>query len=146
MDGQIAKTNAERGVQSFHWVFGLPLSGWCLLWLVYNGYNYVILTWQIFRELKWFSFLLIINPCFWIWLGFFSWSALAPYYLFWMPWVKSGTELSRKKIVLSIVFFPMLFGLALQYVGPYFYPVGYSQTGAKFLRFIPILGGKGYGN
>ena len=144
MDEQITETNPEPKLLGIHWILALPLTGWSLLWLAYNGFNYIRLTRHIFSELKWFSFLLLINPCFWIWLGFFSWSIWAPLYLCMMPWGKYGADLSRKKIVLLTVFVPMLLGLALQYIGPYFYPIGYSETGAQFMRFIPILGGKGY--
>jgi hypothetical protein len=45
-----------------------------------------------------------------------------------------------------VLFVPVLLGLALQYIGPYFYPITYGgESGTHvFLRFIPIFGGRGY--
>src|SRR5438093_1449464 len=118
MDKQNAETNPEPELRSIHWLLAGPLTGWCLLWLAFNGYNYVRLTWHIFSTLKWLSFALLFNPCFWIWLAFFSSSTWAPLNFFMLPWGKYGEDFSRKKMALVVVFVPMLLGLALQYIGP----------------------------
>ena len=146
MAEQTAETNPEPELRSIHWILAVPLTGWCLLWLVFNGYNYLYLTWHLFSTLKWLSFALLINPCFWIWFAFFSSSTWAPLNLFLMPWGKYGGDFTRRKIVLMVVFVPMLLGLALLFIGPYFYPVTQGGEGGThvFLRFIPILGGRGY--
>ena len=60
------QAQAER---SFHWFVAASLTLWCLFWLALNGFNYVRLTWLLFAHLKWWSFFLAVNPCFWIWAG-----------------------------------------------------------------------------
>src|SRR5437762_1604754 len=72
------ETKGEPEVRRIHWALAVPLTGWCLLWLVFNGYNYMHLTWHLFSTLKWLSFALLINPCFAIWIAFFSSAAWAP--------------------------------------------------------------------
>jgi hypothetical protein len=140
-----AETTTEAAQRGFHWLLALPMSLWCLLWLVVNAMNYVHLTWRIFADLKWLSFLLIISPCFWIWLSFFGSSVWAPLNLFLLPWGKRDQEISRAKIAALVLLVPMLLGLALIYIGPYFYPVTSQGIGTPLaLRLIPVLGGKGY--
>ena len=122
------------------------MSLWCLLWLVYNGYNYIYLSWRIFSNLKWLSLALLVNPCFWLWVLFFT-SVWKPLELLVMPWLaKYDRENSRTKITLLVLIVPPVLGLALQYIGPYFYPVilGGDDGTHVILRFIPILGGTGY--
>lgn len=136
---------AEPARRGLHWLLAVPLSLWCLLWLVSNGYNYVHLTWHLVRTLKWMSFLLLLSPCFWIWVGVFSSSVWAPLNFWLLPWGRYDRELSRTKIFLLVLFVPFVLGLALQYIGPYFYPIGSNtESGGVFIRFIPILGGRGY--
>jgi hypothetical protein len=130
----------------FHWLIAGPLSLWCLAWLALNGYNYLYLTWRIFATLKWLSFALLINPCFWIWVGAFSSSVWAPLNFVALPWGKYDAEFSRGKVALLVLFVPPLLGIALQFIGPYFYPITWGGENGHhvFLRFIPIFGGKGY--
>jgi hypothetical protein len=143
MDNTGSTEAAER--KGLHWLLAIPLTLWCLLWLMSNGYNYIHLTWHLFRSLKWWSFCLLFSPCFWIWLGFFSSAAWAPLNFWLLPWGKYDRELSRTKIFLLVLFVPLVLGLALQYIGPYFYPITTDAQGnGHFLRFIPILGGRGY--
>jgi hypothetical protein len=129
-----------------HWFITLSLTIWCLFWLALNGGNYIYLTWHLFSTLKWLSFLLLISPCFWVWLGIFSSSVWIPLNLLWVTWGKLDEDLSRTQVVLLVLVVPVLLGLALQFIGPYFYPVilgGDSGTNV-LMRMIPILGGKGY--
>jgi len=130
----------------FHWLIAGPLSLWCLVWLVFNGYNYLYLTWRIFATLKWLSFALLINPCFAIWIGAFSSSVWAPLNFVALPWGTYDAEFSRGKVALVVLFVPLLLGLALQFIGPYFYPITWGGENGHhvFLRFIPFFGGKGY--
>ena len=130
----------------FHWLIAGPLSLWCLVWLAFNGYNYLYLTWRIFVILKWLSFALLINPCFAIWIGAFSSSVWAPLNLVGLPWGKYDADFSRWKVALLVLFVPPLLGLALQFIGPYFYPITWGGENGHhvFLRFIPFFGGRGY--
>ena len=146
MNEKIANAETQSSFRALHWLVALPLTAWCLSWLAFNSYNYVRLTWHIFASLKWLSFALLINPCFWIWLGLFSSSTWAPLDYSAMPWGKFGGTLTRKKVVLVVVLVPMLLGLALVYLGPYFYPIATAQSGetAYHVRFVPIFGGKGF--
>jgi hypothetical protein len=139
-------TTAEPKCRGFHWLFAVPLSLWCLFWLALNGYNYLHLTWRIFATLKWLSFALLINPCFAVWLGAFSSSVWAPLNFVALPWARYDAKFSRGKVTLLVLFVPVLLGLALQFIGPYFYPITWGGEDGHhvFLRFIPILGGKGY--
>ena len=135
-----AKTNG------LHWLLAIPLTLWCLIWLVSNGYNYIHLTWHLFRSLKWWSVCLLFSPCFWVWIACFSSAAWAPLNLWLLPWGKYDRDLSRSKIVLMVLLVPLLLGLALEYLGPYFYPITQDVHGkGQFPRFVPILGGRGYG-
>ncbi len=148
MDEQTEQINSESDLRGFHWLIATPLTIWCLLWLAVNGYNYIYLTWHLFSELKWYSFALLLSPCFYFWLGLFSSSAWAPLNMLWMIWVKydKDKDVSKTKVALMVIFIPVLLGLALQYIGPYFYPVtlgGESGTNV-LIRLIPILGGRGY--
>jgi len=132
--------------RGLHWLIATPLSLWCLAWLAENGYNYIHLTWSLFAKVKWGSFALLINPCFLIWLAFFSSSVWAPLSLLSWPWGKYGPDFSRGKVALLVLLAPPLFGLALQFIGPYFYPITWGGEDGKtfFLRVIPIIGGRGY--
>jgi len=146
LDDQFPNTDPEPELRRIHWIFAAPLTGWCLLWLAFNGYNYLRLTWHLFSTLKWLSFALLINPCFWIWIALFCFAVWPLLNLSLMPWAKFEKDFSRMKVVLMIVIVPIMLGLLLQYVGPYFYPITHGgDTGTRvFLRFIPFLGGKGY--
>ena len=138
---------AELESRRLHWLIAVPLTVWCLCWLAQNGYNYLDLTWGLFSKLKWGSLALFINPCFAIWLGLFSSAVWAPLNLLRFPWAKHGPDFGRGKVALLVLLVPPLLGLALQFVGPYFYPITWGGEDGKsmFMRFIPILGGKGYG-
>src|SRR6266566_3676268 len=116
-------TIAQPKRRAFHRLIAAPLSLWCLIWLAFNGYNYLHLTWRIFATLKWLSFALLINPCFAIWLGAFSSSVWAPLNFVALPWGSYDAEFSRGKVALLVCFVPPLLGLALQFIGPYFYPI-----------------------
>jgi hypothetical protein len=132
--------------RKLHWLIAAPLSVWCLLWLALNGWNYFSLTWHLFATLKWMSFALLINPCFAIWIGAFSSCFWAPLNSLGLPWGEYDAHFSRRKIALLVFFVPPLLGLVFQFIGPYFYPITYGGEDGHhvFLRFIPILGGKGY--
>lgn len=147
MGERAERTNHNSKNRSFHWLIATPLSIWCLYWLTMNGYNYVYLTWRLFSRLKWLSLMLLINPCFLIWVGFFSASVWAPLCLLLMPWGNLIGDLSRRKVALLVLLVPMLLALLLQFIGPYFYPITWGGEDGKdyFIRFIPILGGRGYG-
>ena len=138
----------DPGSQSrrIHWLAAVPLSAWCPLWVIVNGWNYLCLTWDLFARLKWSSFVLLVNPCFGIWLACFSASVWGPMNLLLTPWVKYGKGSERATVILLVLLVPLALGLALQFIGPYFYPITWGgETGTRlFLRFIPILGGKGY--
>jgi len=121
------------------------MSLWCVVWLIINSINYFRLTWHIFATLKWGSFLLLISLCFWIWLLVFGSSVWAPLNFVLLSWAKSPQKLNRLKIGLLITLTPMLLGLALMYVGPYFYPVLSEGEGKPLtVRILPIFGGKGF--
>ncbi len=137
---------SEPEPRGFHWFIATVLTIWCLAWVLFNGYGYIYLTWHLFVSLKWFSFALLINPCFAIWIGFFSSSIWAPLNFSALPWGRFGAELSRRKVALLVLLVPPVLGLALQFVGPYFYPISWGgDDGTRmFMRLIPILGGKGY--
>jgi hypothetical protein len=137
---------AEKDRHGLHWFIAALLTLWCLGWLLVNGFSFFYLTWHLFTSLRWVSFALLINPCFAIWIAFFGSSVWAPFGLIMLPWGRYGSEFSRGKVALLVIFVPMLFGLALQFIGPYFYPVTWGGDDGThlFLRFIPILGGKGY--
>jgi len=133
---------AEPASRRLHWLVVAPLSLWCLCWCAVNGYDYLYLTWRLFARLKWASFALLINPCFVIWLALFSSVVWAPLNLSWLPW---GKDFKLGKVALLALFAPPLLGLALHYVGPYFYPITWGEDGhSMFLRYWPIIGGKGY--
>jgi hypothetical protein len=125
------------------WMFALPLSIWCGLWLLVNTYDYVRLTWHIFVVMKWWSFVLPFNPSFLIWILGFSSSVWAPLNLLLLPWGDFDRVFTRKKGMAIVLFVPMIAYFLLGYVGPYFYPITYGKNGA-YLRFIPIIGGKGF--
>src|SRR6266566_7216000 len=76
-----------------------------------------------FATLGWLSFALLINPCFAIWIGAFSSSVWAPLNFVALPWGSYDAEFSRGKVALLVCFVPPLLGLALQFIGPYFYPI-----------------------
>src|SRR5437870_3593719 len=96
----------EPTSKGFHWLIAAPLSLWCLLWLLLNGYSYFGLTWNLFRSLKWWSFALVFSPCFWIWLGFFSSAVWAPLNFCTLPWAKYDRGFSRGKILLLVLILP----------------------------------------
>jgi hypothetical protein len=131
--------------KEFHWLVALPLTVWCLLWLLYNGYAYVTLTWNVLRTLGWLSFFLLLNPCFYLWVCFLL-CAWGPMMLWRLPWAKyDGAFMSRTTAFLLVVFVPPVLGLALQYLGPYCYPIASEDHGVSYyMRFCPIHGGRGY--
>ena len=98
--------------RKLHWLIAAPLTLWCLLWLVFNGWNYLSLTWHLFATLRWLSFALLINPCFAIWIGAFSSSVWAPLSFLALPWAEyDAVEFSRGKMALLVFFVPLLLGL-----------------------------------
>ena len=143
---EIEETSAELGTRGLHWSIALVLSLWCLCWLADRGYNYLHLTWRLFTRLKWASFALIINPCFDIWILVFSSAVRAPFNLLWWPWGRYGRDFTRGKVALLVFLAPPLLGLVLRFIGPYFYPITWGgENGTSFfLRFVPLIGGRGY--
>jgi len=132
--------------KNLHWLIAIPLSLWSVFWLCCNDYNYVTLTWRLFTTLGWLSFLLFLSPCGYAWFLVFSSAAWAPIWLTMLPWVGSSEDLSRKKIFFIVLLVPFVFGMILQYVGPYFYPVSWGgEDGHRvYVRFIPFVGGKSF--
>ena len=125
-----------------HWMLALPLTAWVLFWLAFNSRLYFPLIWRIFSTLGWLGLAVIISPSFWIWLACFSLSIWVPFLLTWRLWEKNGEPLSLMQMFWGFIIIPMLLGLALVYIGPYFYPLLHSGNHFS-IRFIPILGGKG---
>ena len=150
MDDEPAQLNSEPKIRGFHLLVAIPLSLWCMPWAVCNAYNYIALTWHLFSILKWTSFILLISPCFWLWIVLFLITALYPLQTVSVPWNKYKyppmKNWFKPLLVLYILCAPPLAYFVLSHIGPYFYPVvlgGESGTNV-LIRFLPILGGKGY--
>jgi hypothetical protein len=77
------------------------------------------------------------------WLLLFH--SLGPLHLASFSWEKHGSDFSRGKVALRVLLVPLLHGLALQFIGPYFYPITWGEDGhSMYMRFLPIIGGRGY--
>lgn len=139
-----APIECEPELEGFHWLLALPLTLWCLIWVVPNGSYYFKLTGYLLRAMKWTSVVLLLSPCFWLWLIVFSASVWAPLNLVVFAWGKFGREFSRAKALLLVVVLPMVLWLMLMYVGPYIYPLTHDRQGHILLRFIPFLGKRSY--
>lgn len=94
--------------------------------------------------MSWASFILLLSPCFWLWLVVFSASVWVPLNLLVFVWGKFDREFSRSKAFLLIVFLPIALWLMLLYLGPYIYPLTHDRQGHILLRFIPFWGRKSY--
>jgi len=57
--------------------------------------------------------------------------------------MRDDPEFKATHVFLSALLLPLIAGLVLLYIGPYLYPVTETPQGVS-VRFIPILGGKGY--
>lgn len=126
-----------------YWLLAVPAMIWCAILSVVNAINYIVLTYHLFGDLGWLSLVLIINPLAWLWIGqvfLFVGSA----FQFLAVW-KAGREWQERLMTLVfIVIFPLILYAMLKWIGPYFYPICPTKEGHLTIRFIPILGGKGY--
>ncbi len=132
-----APTDIET--QKFERRAAQAMSLWCLWWLAVYATNYVQLTWRLISDLHGVPWILMISPCFWIWVAVFSFSTFVAERLIRMSWHDFEKKLNLAKVAGAIVLLPFALWLLLTHICPYLYP---AVCGT--LRLVPIIGGRGF--
>lgn len=113
------------------------LSAWVVFFLLFNGVWYLRNTLTIFTTMKWGSFILLINPAFWIWIVLVSSCWYAPLTLTFLIWVKKY-PFSKIKFLMILILLPLIVTIIFSLLGDFWFPLKFDGD-SVYMRIIPFL-------